>query len=452
MIGVGIVGIFLFLIFYYHKKPYKLVTIQIYYSVIAGFAIYNLGAPRASIYVCDLINVILLLSLFGTPGGRARVREFRHRCKYTGLGMVLFFLVGTISALVNFSGISSIVLYFWSLRNYYRFFLFFVIVACYLNDWQLPDLFKNLRYLLYLSTVLSAYQYFILGYGKTGHSGDLIGGIYGTVTLGNASVCLFAAGLCAYFISGYLHKEASIFQVVSVIVCSLISAVLGEIKFFFFVLIAIGMVLIISNKPNIKTVLITVFGAIALSFALTVIQEYYSGSGTRSLNSIEGIIDYVTKSSYSYSTDSINRIGGIVTIKRLFFGGKNSMLGVGLGMADHSSFFSSRIFDQYGYTNYSWFLIPYLYLETGIIGVIAYFSIFFGMLADTLKITPSLAVARKSGIILFFISIMMIIYNCSLRVDAAYAYFAFLSIPFVYLGNDFEDSTLGKPKKRFRWG
>ena len=197
MIGVGIVGIFLFLIFYYHKKPYKLVTIQIYYSVIAGFAIYNLGAPRASIYVCDLINVILLLSLFGTPGGRARVREFRHRCKYTGLGMVLFFLVGTISALVNFSGISSIVLYFWSLRNYYRFFLFFVIVACYLNDWQLPDLFKNLRYLLYLSTVLSAYQYFILGYGKTGHSGDLIGGIYGTVTLGNASVCLFAAGGCS---------------------------------------------------------------------------------------------------------------------------------------------------------------------------------------------------------------------------------------------------------------
>jgi hypothetical protein len=416
--------------------------LQIYYSIIVGFAIYNLGAPKASTYLSDFINLLLMLSLLGTQSGRRRICDWKSRCKYSCVAIMGFFVVGTMSALVNFSGISSIILYFWSLRNYFRFFIFFIAVACYLEKRKLSNIFKNLRYILYLSTILSIYQYFVMGYGKTGHSGDLIGGIFGTATQGNAAICLFAAGLCVYYICGYVRKEASLVQVASVIACALISAVLGEIKFFFFVLIAIGIVLIISNKPNLKTIIITVFGGIILSYAVAMVQIYYVGSGTKSLNSIEGIISYVTTSSYSYTTDSINRIGGIATIKRLFFSGKNSLFGVGLGMADHSSFFSSAIYKQYGYINYSWFMLPYLFLETGWIGVVSYIAIYMGMFVDILKKRPYLTVAKKSGIVLSVVSLMMIVYNSSLRVDTAYVYFAFLAIPFIPIEDEDIDNVL----------
>ena len=92
-----------------------------------------------------------------------------------------------------------------------------------------------------------------------------------------------------------------------------------------------------------------------------------------------------------------------------------------------------------------WFLIPYLYLETGILGLVSYASIYIGLIVDAIKQRTTDIVAKRSVIILSLTALIIMIYNCSLRVDSAYIYFMFLSLAFLK-SNDSE--FVYSPKSR----
>ena len=100
-----------------------------------------------------------------------------------------------------------------------------------------------------------------------------------------------------------------------------------------------------------------------------------------------------------------------------------------MGQADHSAFFSSNIYENYGYINYSWFTGIFVYLEMGWIGLLSYIGIFGAILVDNLKNRKLNMLVKKSTLLLSVLSLVLMFYNSTLRMDIMYVYMFFLMLP-----------------------
>lgn len=78
----------------------------------------------------------------------------------------------------------------------------------------------------------------------------------------------------------------------------------------------------------------------------------------------------------------------------------------------------------------------WMFIETGIIGVIAYLSIFIKSLIEAFKVKSSDKYVAISKI-LILIMFILFVYNISLRSESAgYLLFTILSIPYIYKRNE----------------
>ena len=153
--------------------------------------------------------------------------------------------------------------------------------------------------------------------------------------------------------------------------------------------------------------------------------------------SLERIWKSATSSAGYTSSNDINRLTVVsFALNRFLPNNIDKLFGLGLGNCDYASFdfLTTPFYRQFGRLNYVWFSSAFLILETGLVGIIIY-CVFFGYLyfaaGKRNRERKAPVVYCQMAQILSVMCLVLVVYNGSLRTEAAFMMYFVLSLPFL---------------------
>lgn len=379
-----------------------------------------LPIPDAIKFLCDGFLVLLLLKLFS--------QRFTKIDNYSMPFVVivgLFFFITLVGYLFNYQ---SVFYYLWGLRNNIRMFVAFFAFA-YLADWEdTKGWIKALDVLFVINFAVVILQYFS-GYGQ-----DYIGGIFGTSKGCNGSLLIFLCIVFAKTILSFMRGEEKMSKCIFVSVASLLVSTLSELKMFFILFILILFMASFMTAHSIKKTLFFVFGAVLVVLFSTLLTVLYKDF--TDFLSFDSLIKALTDTGYATDED-IGRFTALPVISQRFLPGFfRKLFGLGLGNCDSSSLsmFNTPFFESHQTVHYSYFSYAFLFLETGFVGLALYASFFvasFFVSRKLKKLEMADEFACQMSIILSVISLILLVYNSSLRMEIGFMLFFVLALPII---------------------
>ena len=379
-----------------------------------------LPIPDAIKFLCDGFLVLLLLKLFS--------QRFTKIDNYSMPFVVivgLFFFITLVGYLFNYQ---SVFYYLWGLRNNIRMFVAFFAFA-YLADWEdAKGWIKALDVLFVINFAVVILQYFS-GYGQ-----DYIGGIFGTSKGCNGSLLIFLCIVFAKTILSFMRGEEKMSKCIFVSVASLLVSTLSELKMFFILFILILFMASFMTAHSIKKTLFFAFGAVLVVLFSTLLTVLYKDF--MDFLSFDSLIKALTDTGYATDED-IGRFTALPVISQRFLPGFfRKLFGLGLGNCDSSSLsiFNTPFFKSHQTVHYSYFSYAFLFLETGFVGLALYASFFvasFFVSRKLKKLEMADEFACQMSIILSVISLILLVYNSSLRMEIGFMLFFVLALPII---------------------
>lgn len=379
-----------------------------------------LPIPDAIKFLCDGFLVLLLLKLFS--------QRFTKIDNYSMPFVVivgLFFFITLVGYLFNYQ---SVFYYLWGLRNNIRMFVAFFAFA-YLADWEdAKGWIKALDVLFVINFAVVILQYFS-GYGQ-----DYIGGIFGTSKGCNGSLLIFLCIVFAKTILSFMRGEEKMSKCIFVSVASLLISTLSELKMFFILFILILFMASFMTAHSIKKTLFFAFGAVLVVLFSTLLTVLYKDF--TDFLSFDSLIKALTDTGYATDED-IGRFTALPVISQRFLPGFfRKLFGLGLGNCDSSSLsmFNTPFFESHQTVHYSYFSYAFLFLETGFVGLALYASFFvasFFVSRKLKKLEMADEFACQMSIILSVISLILLVYNSSLRMEIGFMLFFVLALPII---------------------
>lgn len=379
-----------------------------------------LPIPDAIKFLCDGFLVLLLLKLFS--------QRFTKIDNYSMPFVVivgLFFFITLVGYLFNYQ---SVFYYLWGLRNNIRMFVAFFAFA-YLADWEdAKGWIKALDVLFVINFAVVILQYFS-GYGQ-----DYIGGIFGTSKGCNGSLLIFLCIVFAKTILSFMRGEEKMSKCIFVSVASLLVSTLSELKMFFILFILILFMASFMTAHSIKKTLFFAFGAVLVVLFSTLLTVLYKDF--TDFLSFDSLIKALTDTGYANDED-IGRFTALPAISQRFLPGFfRKLFGLGLGNCDSSSLsmFNTPFFESHQTVHYSYFSYAFLFLETGFVGLALYASFFvasFFVSRKLKKLEMADEFACQMSIILSVISLILLVYNSSLRMEIGFMLFFVLALPII---------------------
>lgn len=379
-----------------------------------------LPIPDAIKFLCDGFLVLLLLKLFS--------QRFTKIDNYSMPFVVivgLFFFITLVGYLFNYQ---SVFYYLWGLRNNIRMFVAFFAFA-YLADWEdAKGWIKALDVLFVINFAVVILQYFS-GYGQ-----DYIGGIFGTSKGCNGSLLIFLCIVFAKTILSFMRGEEKMSKCIFVSVASLLVSTLSELKMFFILFILILFMASFMTAHSIKKTLFFAFGAVLVVLFSTLLTVLYKDF--TDFLSFDSLIKALTDTGYATDED-IGRFTALPVISQRFLPGFfRKLFGLGLGNCDSSSLsmFNTPFFESHQTVHYSYFSYAFLFLETGFAGLALYASFFvasFFVSRKLKKLEMADEFACQMSIILSVISLILLVYNSSLRMEIGFMLFFVLALPII---------------------
>lgn len=379
-----------------------------------------LPIPDAIKFLCDGFLVLLLLKLFS--------QRFTKIDNYSMPFVVivgLFFFITLVGYLFNYQ---SVFYYLWGLRNNIRMFVAFFAFA-YLADWEdAKGWIKALDVLFVINFAVVILQYFS-GYGQ-----DYIGGIFGMSKGCNGSLLIFLCIVFAKTILSFMRGEEKMIKCIFVSVASLLVSTLSELKMFFILFILILFMASFMTAHSIKKTLFFAFGAVLVVLFSTLLTVLYKDF--TDFLSFDSLIKALTDTGYATDED-IGRFTALPVISQRFLPGFfRKLFGLGLGNCDSSSLsmFNTPFFESHQTVHYSYFSYAFLFLETGFVGLALYASFFvasFFVSRKLKKLEMADEFACQMSIILSVISLILLVYNSSLRMEIGFMLFFVLALPII---------------------
>lgn len=379
-----------------------------------------LPIPDAIKFLCDGFLVLLLLKLFS--------QRFTKIDNYSMPFVVivgLFFFITLVGYLFNYQ---SVFYYLWGLRNNIRMFVAFFAFA-YLADWEdAKGWIKALDVLFVINFAVVILQYFS-GYGQ-----DYIGGIFGTSKGCNGSLLIFLCIVFAKTILSFMRGEEKMSKCIFVSVASLLVSTLSELKMFFILFILILFMASFMTAHSIKKTLFFAFGAVLVVLFGTLLTVLYKDF--TDFLSFDSLIKALTDTGYATDED-IGRFTALPVVSQRFLPGFfKKLFGLGLGNCDSSSLsmFNTPFFESHQTVHYSYFSYAFLFLETGFVGLALYASFFvasFFVSRKLKKLEMADEFACQMSIILSVISLILLVYNSSLRMEIGFMLFFVLALPII---------------------
>ena len=339
--------------------------------------------------------------------------------------VILFFIYCLTLYLLNYQ---SIIYFLWGMRNNFRFYVFFFAIVLYLSERDAEKSFKVFDILFWINVPIMLIQYFALGYKQ-----DYLGGIFGVESGANAATIIFFTIVLSRSMLKYMEKKESFALCASKCVVALFLAALAELKFFFVFFVIIMIMSAFLTSFSWRKVVIFILGAVIISVASTVLISLF---GFEDFLSLEKIWESATQEHYS-SEKTVNRLSAIPTLSKVLIPDiSDRLFGLGLGNCDTSSFAvcNTPFYQMYGYLRYTFFSAAFLFLEVGFIGLgmyVAFFVIAFALIRKRIKRGLCNELHGKIALIMTVLSIILIVYNASLRAEWGYMAFFVIALPFI---------------------
>lgn len=405
------------------RSIYEWLTIYIFLlPFFFGFFIDLLHLPNAIKYTIDIAWVTIFAVLFL----RKKVilkKNIRPFVIFTGI----FFIYTFIVYLFNFQ---SPLYYLWGLRNNFRFYIAFFAFATFLDEYDVDFCFKFIDIAFWIDIAVSLVQYFFFGYNQ-----DSLGGIFGVQKGCNSYQLLLFCFVIAKSLIWYINKKEKLWLCALKSAAVLIISAMAEMKAFFFLFAVIVILVMLVTSFSWRKLVLSILGFVLLIVALIVFSKIFPewvGKFT-----MDALYEMASSDKGYTSSGDLNRLNAIPRLwTEIFDTWYQRAFGLGLGNCDTSAFsvLNTNFFVQHEHLHYSWFHDAFLFLETGIVGVViatSFYVIVF-LRAHSLKQKQSdVFLYSQFAMICSILSIFMLVYNSSLRAETGYIFYLALALPFM---------------------
>lgn len=381
-----------------------------------------LGLPALVKYTVDIawgylfISILKFRPAFPNDGSR----------KLAILTIAFFFF-----ALVSFLGnIQSPLYYLWGMRNNVRFFVFFFACIFFINPKSIPHYLDFFDIAFWINFPIVLFQYFVLGYNR-----DHLGGFFGVEKGCNGYMNIFLMIITAKSLLWYMSGKEPFRICLLKIAASLIISVYAELKVFFIELLIIIVFASAMTKFSMRKLWITVIVSISVVLgvrAIAVVFPIFSG-----WFQLENIWSTISDDKGYTASGDMNRMTAIaISLNRFLPSLWDKLFGLGLGNCDYAafSFLTTPFYQAYGSLNYVWFSSAFLLLETGLVGLglyICFFIYLYFAAKKREKMHPESVLYAQLARIMSVMCVLLVIYNSSLRTEAAFMMYFVLALPFV---------------------
>lgn len=393
-----------------------LILALICWYIFSGLLIGFFKVPRSIIYFGDIINIWLLVkALFKWKNNKL---SFRRNLPL--LFMFIFTLTGIFSAFIN---LESPIQLIWGIRQNCRYFVFYFACLTYLKKEDVDNLLKLFGILFWVSLPLCVYEAFFVSYGAGDIVGDYVGGVFYGIQGVNAPLNVILIIYTAITVIKFFKGERKISFVLMTLSASIGMAAMAELKVFIIEIILIFVFSMIRSGMSFKSIFLTILGIFAFSYVAEIyVQINARGRSYYTVDylSLAGMIENVTRAEGYDGVGDLNRFTAIPILFNKFLKGNfwSVLFGIGLGNADYSLGFTalqSDFYKQYSGLHYQWFSTAFIFIETGVIGLINYLLIFITALMQGIK-----KMNKKSFYSIFHFTMtllifLLILYNQTLR-------------------------------------
>lgn len=413
---------------YIKKRPVSewLVAFIFFLPIAQAFLAEFIGLPDAIKFLADVALVFLLIKIF-LISGEVQVGKPFHPF----LVLIGIFLAYTV--ITYFFNYQSIFYFVWGFRNCFRFYLAFIAYVLFVK-WEDAQRWLKILDWLYVLNFFVLLAQFFMGYRQ-----DFLGGIFGVQKGCNGALLMFFVVVITRSVLKFMRNEGSTAKCIIFSFMGLLCAALAELKFFFVLFIIIVIMAAVMTKSSVKKTLFFIVGAVMIiifSTVLSVMYDEFAG-----FLSIGNLWDALLNPNYATKED-VGRLTAIPVISERFLTGFfDKLIGMGLGNADSSSLaiFNTPFFDMYNSIHYAFFSYSFLYLETGILGLILYATFFIISFVVALKLYKAKSADEMTCQLTMIFSIMCIafmFYNIALKSElAAYLAFFVLALPLISEGS-----------------
>jgi hypothetical protein len=408
------------------ELPEMLIMFQVIYVCIVRLLI-DAGLPESATFVCDFINIILLVycALY------RRKRKLAYQSNRLLYNLILTFYVEGLFSAIFYR--FNLILWMWSLRNFGRFDIFLFACATFINAKTIAKISKILKLAFAVNFVLVFYQFGILG-----NRGDYIGGLFG-IEGGTANTWLniFLIVCFSLYTSEWLHNSITYLKYNIILIAAVAIATVSELKFFYIELILIVIMGLIASKKNaqffLRTLWISITIIVLAAISIPILYALFPN-----FNDFFHISTIINDASQSYTkSGDIGRLEVIPKVTSEIFGGDKflSIFGIGMGNAEYSTLelFTSEFYKRWGVLHYQWFSDAVILIQNGLLGLILYALFFVASGVRCYKHYKSIheiySINKQIllvGSMLSMSAILLAIYNISLNTESAYLLYFYL--------------------------
>lgn len=320
--------------------------------------------------------------------------------------------------------------YLAGLNNNGRFFIFFFGCVLFLRAEHRDSLMKVWDVLFWVNFVLSLYQYFVLGI-----KWDNLGGIFGTEPGCNAYTNVFFMVSTSLSILRYMSQQEKAWQCLLRCAAALIVTALSELKMFVLEFAGILVLAMLLTKFNRRKLILLMCGGLGL-LACIRLMIFIFPMWADWFN-LRSIWETATASTGYTGAGDWNRLTAVpIAWNEYLLTMPQKLFGLGLGNCDFSTIsgWSSPFYADNYMSNYTQFSSGLIMLETGLVGMIAYVGFFLVVFWSANSLRRSGrgdAVYCQLTEVMALMSLVLFIYNCTLRTETGYMVFFTLALAFV---------------------
>lgn len=373
-------------------------------------------------HVIDIAWIILL--------GMLILNKFMTANRETNkiLGFIaIFFCITLVGFIIN---LKSPLYYLWGFRNNFRFFIFLLSCISFLDFENLDGYLKIFDKLFYLNFAVSLVQYFGFGIKQ-----DRLGGIFGNAEGSNGFTIIFFSIVVSKSILSYLNNKEKFYLLFIKCLMAIIVSALAELKFFYFLFMVIVAVAVLVTEFTFKKLALILLSVAGVILGITILMKVFPNWAN--WFTIDSILKTALSTKGYTGAGDMNRLTSVPMSLNMFLTSwPKRLLGLGLGNCDTStfSFLNTPFFKSNGYLHYSWFSTSFMILEAGLIGLLTYLSFFALIYVYALKRIKNGKGEKlycQLAMVMSIVALILVVYNQSMRTEAAYMMFFIFSLPFI---------------------
>lgn len=391
--------------------------------------VYNFHMPMGQLHNAAGLTAVALLVVMLLS---RRKLEIILQVRWLMISAGIFFGLTIVGQVL---GYQSLGYYLSGLNNNGRFFIFFFGCILFLKAEQREKIMKLWDVLFWVNFLLSVYQFVALGVNMTYEGGDRLGGLFGTVPGCNAYTNVFLMVCVSASILRYMNQQENAWLCLAKCAVALIVAAMTELKVFvleFAAILVLAVMLTKFSRRKLHLMIGGVIGTLVCIKLMVTIFPWWAG-----WFNLENIWETATSKVGYTGAGDWNRLTAIpIAWNEHLLTWPQKLFGLGLGNCDFSPIagMTSAFYDANWTSNYALFSSGLIMLETGLIGTIAYVGFFllvFFAANSLLRSGKGDEVYCQLAEVLALMSLVLYIYNCTLRTEVGYMLYFALALAFM---------------------